>query len=720
MAEPSALEQNYPTTQPNRSYNDFTQIEQQIANSEDGRNYAELRARIEALEAAMGTVAPGLAQAQTDIDTLEDDKVSKESNKELMPSNLPLEVANNTQSIENITTAMDGKVDKEEGKELMPSTLPGVVENQGIQVEGIVSDIEALDREKQDQMQFKVMPTATADWLGLAVQYIGPTTETYKNNYFYQCGYNEETLEYEWQQKDVQPQGEVDLSEFYTKTETNNLLQGKQDTLTAGDGIKIQGTTIMQNILDDTISSAQTTWSSRYIESLFHSLAGLSAIEIVDARPAVPVNNTLYYVKAFEEGEEPLYEIWFYQNNTWTKFGTTSIDLTNYYTKAEVDALLANKQGTLTEGTGIRISNNNVEVKIDGTTIKVNSAGNLYVEGGGGGGGKTYYSGPGVTVDNDNNIIQANVDGTSVEVVQDKIQIKEVGSEKVLVDGTDPENKVYLPAKITEIENDIGQNATDIASLNTNKADKGSSYTKTEEDNLLNGKADKSTTYTKTETDTLLNAKLSATDVDRGLSIVNNKVGISNSITAQNTQGLYPITMDARGLVTGYGTKQTPSDTYTSGANNQLLTRNGAAALWKRVPKYCGILTRGSAQTFSLNAWTNVALTSIDSSSDTSYVTLTSNGAKILKTGIYQIDITCRLTDSISSATAVEWAIGLTGHDDDSSGGAWYYTVHRHKATTTLNVYISANTVVYPRIYSVNGINTLNYCSMTITCLKES
>lgn len=52
--------------------------------------------------------------------------------------------------------------------------------------------------------------------------------------------------------------------------------------------------------------------------------------------------------------------------------------------------------------------------------------------------------------------------------------------------------------------NEAVDNAPAITELENNKADKDTTYTKTEVDGALEGKADKSTTYTKTETDTAI------------------------------------------------------------------------------------------------------------------------------------------------------------------------------------------------------------------------
>ena len=120
-----------------------------------------------------------------------------------------------------------------------------------------------------------------------------------------------------------------------------------------------------------------------------------------------------------------------------------------------------------------------------------------------------------------------------------------------------------------------------------------------------------------------------------------------------------------------------------------------------------------------MNAWANILLTG-SNDTDSTYTQLASNGIKILKTGIYNFEITIRLTDSISSDTLIEWAVGLTGHDDDSSGGIWATTKHRHKITTNITAYITANSIVYPRIYSTGGINTINYCNVVCQCIKQS
>ena len=134
----------------------------------------------------------------------------------------------------------------------------------------------------------------------------------------------------------------------YDDTELRNriitLENGKQNNLTAGSRITISSNTI--NTIDfivDSINSATTTWSSNKIKGLFDSLSGKIEVRIVAEKPANPVNSTMYYV-----GSTAPYDIWFYVNDEYTYFGSTDIDLSDYYTETEVDNLLDNKVDKVT------------------------------------------------------------------------------------------------------------------------------------------------------------------------------------------------------------------------------------------------------------------------------------------------------------------------------------------------------------------------------------
>lgn len=57
--------------------------------------------------------------------------------------------------------------------------------------------------DKQDIIQYSTMPTASADNVGDIVQFVGTTTASYTNGYFYKC--TESSGSYSWVQMDVQP-----------------------------------------------------------------------------------------------------------------------------------------------------------------------------------------------------------------------------------------------------------------------------------------------------------------------------------------------------------------------------------------------------------------------------------------------------------------------------------------------------------------------------------
>lgn len=65
-------------------------------------------------------------------------------------------------------------------------------------------------------------------------------------------------------------------------------------------------------------------------------------IEIVQALPQNPSTTTIYLVPSQETGTSNIFTEYIYINNTWEKLGeqTAQVDLSDYYTKEEVDALV--------------------------------------------------------------------------------------------------------------------------------------------------------------------------------------------------------------------------------------------------------------------------------------------------------------------------------------------------------------------------------------------
>lgn len=330
---------------------------------------------------------------KTEVDTLLDDKADQD------------DLDNLNDTVSDIQSDLEDKVDKVNGYMLMPNDLPSrVTQNE--------ADIQDLKDYKQDKMQFTELPNAQ-DYLGKIVQYIGPTTPLLTNGYFYQADYNSETLTYEWIEK----------------------LSGGGAQYTAGQGIEITDNEIKCTLLNDTITSTTTTWSSQKLRHEFEAIAGATKVFVVAELPTIGELNSIYY-----QGTEAPYNIYLYtSNNEWVFIGTTGVNLQDYYTKTEIDAketVINNKILDITpqDGKGIVITNlpnhlgksiaakgtSPIDVDVnDGIKLKynegldVNTNGELKVN-----------IGNGLKLNGSNNTIEPDVDNTSVILdANDKISV---------------------------------------------------------------------------------------------------------------------------------------------------------------------------------------------------------------------------------------------------------------------------------------------------------
>ncbi len=80
---------------------------------------------------------------------------------------------------------------------------------------------------------------------------------------------------------------------------------------------------------------------------------GTSLIDfvIVQTLPTEDISeNTIYLVPSLDSETQNLYDEYIYVNNNWEKIGSKSIDLSNYYTKTQVDNLIASAIGNTLGG----------------------------------------------------------------------------------------------------------------------------------------------------------------------------------------------------------------------------------------------------------------------------------------------------------------------------------------------------------------------------------
>lgn len=102
----------------------------------------------------------------------------------------------------------------------------------GVSKTNVEDALEALNDVKATQ--FATMPTASADYVGTIVQYVGATTSTYTQGYWYKCvSDGEVTPTYSWQQVNTQPPAETPTAATttYDNTSSGKTADDVQDAI---------------------------------------------------------------------------------------------------------------------------------------------------------------------------------------------------------------------------------------------------------------------------------------------------------------------------------------------------------------------------------------------------------------------------------------------------------------------------------------------------------
>ena len=95
-----------------------------------------------------------------------------------------------------------------------------------------------------------------------------------------------------------------------------------------------------------------------------HGEPGAVKMQVVVTLPDVGRSDTIYLVKKEHPTERNLYEEYVYTNDDWEHIGDTSVDLTDYYNKNQVDEKLNKKQNTLTVGDNIKIEDDTISANL--------------------------------------------------------------------------------------------------------------------------------------------------------------------------------------------------------------------------------------------------------------------------------------------------------------------------------------------------------------------
>ena len=116
--------------------------------------------------------------------------------------------------------------------------------------------------------------------------------------------------------------------------------------------------------------------AKKYTDEKFSKFIGFN-IQIVDTLPLTDIDtHTIYFVKRTSpSGEADYYYEYMYINNKWELIGSTELDLTNYYTKDEVQQYVADHAYTLPIATEYTLGG----IKLDPDTMEIDSDGTLSV-----------------------------------------------------------------------------------------------------------------------------------------------------------------------------------------------------------------------------------------------------------------------------------------------------------------------------------------------------
>ena len=192
----------------------------------------------------------------------------------------------------------------------------------------------------------------------------------------------------------------ADKSDTYTKSETNNLLSGKQNTITGGNGIDVSSDVVSVDIIQGSYLGFENGKLFLYSEPLGHNksfrqylvdtayqnplasktyvdnlMSGATKWEFVNELPTENIDiHTIYFVPKESAETDNIYDEWVYAIKSrnpdvydWELLGTSQVDLSNYYTKSQTNVLLLEKESRVNANIIKTVNNHDESEKINVT-----------------------------------------------------------------------------------------------------------------------------------------------------------------------------------------------------------------------------------------------------------------------------------------------------------------------------------------------------------------
>lgn len=130
-------------------------------------------------------------------------------------------------------------------------------------------------------------------------------------------------------------------SEYKTKSENDQLYQSKGDYALKSEIPDVSG--FITKTVDDLVNyyKKNETYTKQEVNSLIGQISTISIL-VVDQLPITGESNVIYLVPSENPKVKNEKDEFIWTNNKWEQIGSTAIDLSNYYTKDEINQLLSN------------------------------------------------------------------------------------------------------------------------------------------------------------------------------------------------------------------------------------------------------------------------------------------------------------------------------------------------------------------------------------------
>ena len=136
-----------------------------------------------------------------------------------------------------------------------------------------------------------------------------------------------------------------------------------------GDQLKAS---IIDNLTSSDTEKALSARQGKILKELIDNLANLQ-ITVVDTLPTTGESNIIYLVKKAGTGTD-IHDEYVYVEGNWEKIGTTDVDLTNYYTKTQVDSIKDTLDNKISNNT-LSITNITTNGSITPESLKIQKNG---------------------------------------------------------------------------------------------------------------------------------------------------------------------------------------------------------------------------------------------------------------------------------------------------------------------------------------------------------